>query len=327
MSCEGKEDGSPRRACGAWHPCPGNGTISEQKKPSYAPDYKRKGYTRKRRIKNFLLLNLGVLILAGGIHFFKYPNNFALGGVSGFSVVLGAVIPWATPATIALVVNLALLILAGVLLGKTFTGKTIYASCLLSVLLVVLERVVPMHASVSGEAFLELCLAMALSAIGSAILFNLHASSGGTDIVALLIQKYTSADIAKALLLSDFAVGMATFFIFDVRTGLFSVFGIAVKGFIVDALIDRFNRVKCFTIITSKPDEIAAFVCDFLQRSCTRMEAEGVYTGQERHVFLCVVDLRQAKILRDVVKDIDPNAFIMVNASSEVSGRGFRSSF
>ena len=292
-----------------------------------SPDYKREGYVRRRKIQNFLLLNLGILLVAGGIHFFKYPNNFALGGVSGISVVLAALIPWATPAIISLIINVALLIVAAIFLGKSFTGKTVYASLLLSLTLVVLERVIPVTKSLSGEVFMELCIAICLSAIGAAILFNLKASSGGTDIVAMLIKKYTSADIAKAVLISDFAIGIATFFIFDFRTGLFSVFGITIKGFIVDALIIRFNRVKSFTIITSKPKEISEFVCTFLQRSCTRMQAEGVYTGQERHVFICVVDLRQAKILQTKVKEIDPHSFTMVNSTSEVTGRGFRTSF
>lgn len=297
------------------------------KEHAYHPDYKRPGYEKKRKIKNFLLLNLGVFIVACGVHFFKYPNNFALGGVAGVSVVLGNVIPWATPASISFIINIFLLIIAGIFLGRSFTGKTVYASILLSVLLVVFEKVIPVTSSLSGETFLELCIAIGLSAIGGAILFNLQASSGGTDIIALLIQKFSSADIAKALLLSDFAVAVSTFFVFDITTGLYSVFGVTIKGFIVDALIERFNRVKCFTIITAKPKEVGEFVTHFLRRSCTRMEGEGVYSGKPRSVFLCVVDLHQAKILRQTVTQIDPHAFIMISPSSEISGRGFRSSF
>lgn len=291
------------------------------------PDYKREGYAKRRKIKNFLLLNLGTLIVALGIHFFKYPNHFALGGVSGISVVLAALIPVATPATTSLVINAVLLVLAVFLLGKQFTGKTLYASTLLSILLVVLEKLVPLTQPLTNEGILELFIAIAMSGAGGAILFNLGASSGGTDIIALLIQKYTNADIAKALWMADIAITISVFFVFDVRTGLLSVTGLVLKGFIVDVLIDRFNRAKWFTIITEKPDEVGHFITTYLQRSCTRMEGVGEYTGEPRWIFLAAVDMHQAKILRDHVKEVDPHAFMMVSTSSEITGRGFRSGF
>lgn len=291
------------------------------------PDYKREGYEKRRKIRNFLLLNLGTLIVALGIHFFKYPNHFALGGVSGLSVVLAALIPAATPATAALVINALLLVLAIFLLGKSFTGKTLYASTLLSVLLLVLEKVVPMTQPLTDEGLLELFIAIAMSGAGGAILFNLGASSGGTDIVALLIQKYTSGDMAKALWTADIFITISAFFVFDIKTGLLSATGLVLKGFIVDVLIDRFNRVKWFTVITEKPDEVGSFVTSYLERSCTRMQGVGEYSGEPRWIFFVAVDLQQAKILRDHVKAIDPHAFMMVSTSSEISGRGFRSGF
>lgn len=291
------------------------------------PDYKRQGYAQRRKIRNFLLLNLGTLIVALGIHFFKYPNNFALGGVSGISVVLAALLPTATPATLALIMNLALLALAVVLLGKAFTGKTLYASLLISLLLVLLEKFAPLNQPLTNEGLLELFIAIAMSGAGGAILFNLGASSGGTDIVALLIQKYTNADIAKALWLADITVTISAFFVFDIKTGLLSATGLVLKGLIVDVLIDRFNRVKWFTIITEKPEEVGHFVTSYLERSCTRMEGVGEYSGQPRWIFFVAVDLQQAKILREEVKKLDPHAFMMVSTSSEISGRGFRSGF
>lgn len=294
---------------------------------SFVPDYKREGYERNRKIKNFLLLNLGTLIIALGIHFFKYPNNFALGGVSGISVVLGRVISFATPATAAFAINIILIVLAFVLLGKSFAGKTVYSSILLSVLLLLLERIAPLEQPLTDEGLLELFIAIGASALGAAILFNMQASSGGTDIIAMIIKKYTNADIGMALMISDLIIAISTFFVFDVKTGLLSSTGLVLKGLIVDAAIDRFNRAKLFTIVTSKPAEVGDFVTHFLQRSCTRMEAIGEYTGEKRSVFLCAVDLRQAAILQNSVKEIDEHAFIIANNSSEISGRGFRSGF
>ena len=123
------------------------------------PDYKQAGYAQKRKIKNFFLLNLGTVIIALGIHFFKYPNNFALGGVSGISVVLAALHPSLTPAITALIINAGLLILALLVFGKSFAGKTLYASSLMSILLVVLEKFVPMTQLFSSPPWVRLsCL-------------------------------------------------------------------------------------------------------------------------------------------------------------------------
>lgn len=298
-----------------------------KKEKSFVPDYKREGFERKRKIKNFLLLNLGTLIIALGIHFFKYPNNFALGGVSGISVVLGEVISFATPATAAFAINIILIVLAFLLIGKSFAGKTVYSSILLSVLLLALERFAPLEQPLTDEGLLELFIAIGASALGAAILFNMQASSGGTDIIAMIIKKYTNADIGMALMISDLVIAISTFFVFDVKTGLLSSSGLILKGLIVDATINRFNRSKLFTIVTSKPKEVGDYVTNFLQRSCTRMEATGEYTGEKRSVFLCAVDLNQAAVLQKRVKELDEHAFIIVNTPSEISGRGFRSGF
>ncbi|MDO5016401.1 MAG: YitT family protein [Eubacteriales bacterium] len=298
------------------------------KKPKeLGPDYKRSGYEQKRKIKSFLLLNLGVIIVSLGIHFFKYPNHFALGGVSGISVVLAALVPAWTPAVSALVINAALLVLALVIFGKSFAGKTLYASGLMSILLVIFEKVIPQTEPITNESFMELIIAILLSALGSAILFNLDASSGGTDIIAMIIKKYTNADIGRALLISDITIALATFFIFDPQTGLLSTLGVLTKGIVVDSLIRNFNLVKFFTIVTTEPDAVGDLVTKTLQRSCTRLEGKGQYTGNPVTVFICAVDLRQSYYLREAVKKIDPSAFVMINESSEVSGRGFRTGF
>ncbi len=291
------------------------------------PDYKRKGYEQRRKVVNFLLLNVGTIIVAMGVYFFKYPNNFALGGVSGLSVVISALLPGFSPAKVAFVINVLLLILALLIFGKNFTGKTFYSSLLLSVLLVIFDKMLPMQGPLTDEGILELFIAIMLSAFGGAILFNLEATSGGTDIIAMIIKKFSGADIGKALFISDFFVTVSTFFIFDIRTALLSATGLLLKGLIVDGIIQNFNRKKFFTIITSKPEEIGGYVTNCLKRSCTRIAAVGEYTGEARSVFICAVDLQQAVLLKEAVKEIDESAFIIVNSSSEISGRGFRSGF
>ena len=275
-------------------------------------------------VTEWIFLHIGVLMVALGIHFFKFPNHFAMGGVAGISVVLGAVLPFASPATVSFVVNMILLAFGYLVLGKSFAGKTAYATVLLSVLQVFFERVIPVLQPLTDDTFLELFFAILFSALGAAVLFNANASTGGTDILAMIVRKYSSLDIGKALLAIDFVIGASTFFIFDTKTALYSLTGIMLKGIIVDALISSFNEAKYFTIITSMPNEIEDFITVDLHRGSTRLKGEGVYSHEERTVILCVVNRYQAMLLRNEVQQIDPKAFIMVTSSSEIIGRGFR---
>lgn len=277
--------------------------------------------------KKFFLLHLGVLIIAVGVAFFKYPNHFAMGGVSGLSVVLAALIPGLSPGMIAMITNVLLIILASFVLGKGLALTTTYASVLLSVILVVLEKVYPIKEPLTDEPLLEMFFAVGLSALGAAILFNMQTSTGGTDIVALIIRKYVHVDIGHALLLSDVLIAISTLFIFDLKTGFLSLTGLLLKGVIVDNLIESFNRVKYFTIVTSKPEEVGNWIMDNLHRGATEITARGFYTGQDKTVFLVVVRRFQAVLLRDAVRHIDPGAFVMITNTSEIIGRGFNTAF
>lgn len=270
-----------------------------------------------------VVLTLGVVIVALGIHFFKFPNHFAMGGVAGISVILGRVLPGLTPALSSFVLNMALLVLGLIVFGRHFAIRTVYATTLLSILQLLLERWIPLAQPLTNDALLELLFAIFCSAFGSAMIFNQGASTGGTDILAMIVRKYSSLDIGKALLVTDLAIGASTFFIFDVKTGLYSICGIVLKGVMVDSLIQGFNRVKYFTIVCSQPEAIERYITQTLRRTSTRLRGQGVYSGDDRTVLLCVVDRMQAVLLMDYVRAIDPHAFVMVTNTSEIVGRGF----
>ena len=270
-----------------------------------------------------ILLTLGTVVVALGVHFFKFPNHFAMGGVAGISVVVGAVLPFASPATVTFFLNILLLFWGYLVFGKELAVRTAYATVLLSVLQVIFERVIPVNQPLTNDALLELFFAILCSAFGSALVFNQQGSTGGTDIVAMIVRKYTTLDIGKALFASDIVIGATTFFIFDIKTGLYSLCGIFLKGVMVDALIEGFNRVKYFTIVCSRPEEISCFVTHDLHRGCTRLQGEGVFSKEGRTVLLCVVDRYQAALLQSFVKRADPKAFMMITNTSEIVGRGF----
>ena len=158
-----------------------------------------------QKTNRFLFMSLGCVLLSVGIYFFKIPNGFVTGGVSGIGTLLGKVTP-VTPAVWIWILNIALMLFGFLLLGKQTGIKTVYCSMLYSAIMYLLEKFVPISIPLSNQPMLELIYAMILTSIGSAIIFNCNASSGGTDIAALILKKYTNTDVGKALLCVDFIV-------------------------------------------------------------------------------------------------------------------------
>ena len=172
-------------------------------------------------LAEYALITASIMLMVVGVYFFKFPNHFAFGGVTGFSTVISAMTRWSA-SDFTSIVNMALLVLGFLFLGKSFGVKTVYASVVMSLGLSVLERVCPLDRPLTTEPLLELMFAIFLPAISSAILFNIGASSGGTDIIAMILKKHTSLNIGTVLMLVDVASVAASFFVFGPETGLFS---------------------------------------------------------------------------------------------------------
>lgn len=281
---------------------------------------------RKWTAGQIFLLHLGVLLVALGVYFFKFPNHFIMGGVSGLSILLAQVTPL-TPGVWTWVLNISLLILGYLALGRSFAFGTAYASLMLSSLILIFERFIPLSAPLTDQPLLELAFAALLPAVGSALLFNLRVSTGGSDVLAMLIHRKSEMNIGYALAAFDFAIAMISFLIFDLKTVLFSIIGLLFKGVIVDAMIEQFNDTRFFTIVTTKPDSIAPYIINELHRGATLMEGHGIFTGEDRKILLCAVPKVQAIKLRDFVRSEDPLAFISISTHSEVVGRGFGGTF
>ena len=177
----------------------------------------------------------------------------------------------------------------------------------------------------SDQPLLELVYAMLLTSIGSAMIFNTGASSGGTDIVALVMKKFTNLNIGGSLLFTDFIVAASSFFVFDIKAGLFSLLGLFSKAFIVDTVIESFNTCKYFVVITSKRDEISDYIIKIIHHGATVNEVVGEYTKEKKYMIHTVCRRAEAIRLRAKIKEIDEKAFIIITTSSEIIGRGFRS--
>lgn len=278
---------------------------------------------KKALAKELLLMTAGTAIVAAGSYFFKFPNNFSTGGVSGISVILSSLFPGVSSSSFTSVINILFLVLGFIFLNKGCGFKTVYCSLLFSGLLSLFEWLFPMPAPFTDQKVLELFFAVLLPSFGSGILFNIEASSGGTDILAMILQKYTSLNIGVALLYVDVAIVLATFLVFDMETGLCSVLGLILKSVLVDNVIESLNRKKSFLVVTGIPDAVCSYITSTLHRSATCWEAQGAYSHEQRWVVLTALSRSQAVSLRRYLKRLDPHAFMLITNSSEIFGKGF----
>ena len=278
----------------------------------------------KQWLNDFFILNAGTLLTAVGSYFFKFPNNFSTGGVTGISVVMTHYFPGLSNGTIVSVINIALLIVGLLLLGKGFGFKTFYVTVAFSAMLKILEVIWPMTQPLTDQPFMELLLGVFLPAWGSALLFNIGSSTGGTDIIAMIVKKYFKCHIGRALLIVDFFITLLTFVAFGPETGLFSMVGLFIRSFAVDLFLENMNTYKYFTIITDKPQEIYSYITDVLHRGATVYQAEGLYKHTEKTVIMTAQGKKQALHLQDVIRQKDPHAFVLVTNTSEIIGKGFR---
>ncbi len=275
-------------------------------------------------LRYFAVLNLGILMMSAGIYFFKSTNGFATGGVSGISIILAKLFPAISQATYMLIINVFLLILGIIILGKKCGVLTFYCSLMMSAQNWLFEYFFALESPLTEYTLLELIYAVGLTGIGAAVIFKCNASSGGTDIVALILKKYTHMNVGEALLISDLIIAASTIFIYGIEAGLFSLLGLFAKVFVVDDLLDSMNMCKAFTIITTKAGEIEEFIIKEMHHGATVHNASGAFSGEKKEIIITVCRRTEALRLRRKVKEIDPHSFIIITKTSEIMGKGFR---
>jgi len=288
-----------------------------------------------RQVRYWAVLNLGTVLTALGVVLFKAPNNFATGGVSGLSIVLSKFITpingftekFLTQTVIMWIINVILLIFGFIFLGKGCSFKTAYCTLAYTLESIALEAVlkaVNVKLPMTQHVFLEFVFAMLLTGAGSAILFNCKASSGGTDIIALILKKYTKMNTGVALLIIDLIVVCVSIFTFQsVEIALFSFMGLFAKSFLLDSVIESIGKTKYITIITTKPDEIAHYILDVIQHGYTIYDAEGGYTHEKKKVLITICKRGEALKLKAKVKELDKQAFVILTDANEILGKGF----
>ena len=278
-----------------------------------------------KKIKEYALTTLGIVLTAIALEYFFFPNDIAAGGVSGIALVINGVTGW-NISIMVLILNIILFILAFVILGKGFGGKSIYATVMLSVVMEIIERVFS-PGILTDNMFLASFFGSALLAMGSAIVFHQGASTGGTSILAAIISKFTSLGVGTSLLLNDSIICLLAINVFGLDKGLFGFFSLILIGLLIDKFIDGFNTCKQVFIITSKAEMVVNFINKDINRGCTVLNGKGGYTDSEVKIVYTVLSSNQFITLKSFIKENNPEAFITVNDSKEVLGLGFNNDY
>ena len=272
----------------------------------------------------FALLNLGLILTAIALVLFKTPSHLAFGGTTGFAILFNAAIP-ALPVSVYMwIMNAVLVALGVVFLDKKVVLWSAFASFALSAYTSLFEWLFPVSASITGDLWLDVCFAVLLPAVGSALVFDIGASTGGTDILAMILRKHTDIEIGKALFAVDVGVVLAAIGLFGARVGLYCVLALIGKTFVVDGFIESIRQRKVCQVICSRPRDVEEYIVKKLGRTATVTFGWGAYSGKRVTILTSVLSRREAMKLRLFVRATDPGAFITITSSSEIIGRGFR---
>lgn len=276
----------------------------------------------KEKIKDYGLITIGVLLVAISVVYFFEPNNIAAGGITGLAIVINHYFPFMPIGLLMLMMDGILYIIAFIVIGSKFGGKSIYASITLSCIIWALEKFLPLN--ITNDLMLAAIFGTLISALGMAIVFNANASTGGTDILAKILNKFIHVNIGKGLLMVDFLVTLLGAMTFGINVGLYAFLSVIINGFVIDNVIAGFNVCKEVTIISSKNNEISKFILEDLERGCTFLKGVGGFSGEDTMLLYTVLGRSEFIKLKRFIAEVDKNAFITVGEVHEVVGEGFK---
>lgn len=277
----------------------------------------------KKLIREYILITIGIIITSIALEYFYIPNDIAAGGATGVAIIINKFIPAISTGPLVFIINLALFIVGFIVIGKSFGAKTVYASFLLSLVMWIIEEFFNPY-SLTQDMMMAVIMGSLISAIGMAIVFNNDASTGGTDIIAVILKKFFHIEVGKSLLVVDFIITFFAALAFGFEAGLYAVLSVIILGIAIDNFIAGFNRCKEVTVISNKNKEISQYIMNTLERGCTLYNGRGAYTGKETEILYSVVGRNELIKLKKFIAEVDENAFITVREVHEVTGEGFK---
>ena len=269
-------------------------------------------------IKEYIIVALACVVMAFNINYFFVGNKLAEGGVSGLSLIIHY-LSNIDVSYLYFALNIPLIILAYIFLGKNFLLKTLFATFILSVFL----KVFTSFSEPLDDILLAAIFGGAINGIAIGIVFYAGGSTGGMDIVAKIVNKYTGIPISRILLATDFIVLSIVAVIFGKVIFMYTLISLVISSKMIDIIQVGIYSAKGVTIITTKEDEIRKRIMEETKRGITLIDAKGGYTQKEIGMLYCVVGQYQLIRVKTIVKEVDPSAFMIVADVYEVIGNGF----
>ena len=276
----------------------------------------------KNKFREFTLITIGILLVAISVVYFFEPNNIAAGGITGLAIVINNYIPFISIGPLVLIMDVCLFIVAFLVIGGKFGAKTIYSSLLLSSSMWIMQKFLPY--TVTNDLIISTIFGTLISACGMALVFNANASTGGTDIIAKILNRFFHFDIGKSLLMVDFFVTLLGALTFGIDIGLYGLLSVIINGVVIDKIIAGFNVRNEITIISKSNKEISKFILNDLERGCTFIKGMGGFTGEDTAILYTILERNEFIKLKQHISNIDNNAFITVGEVHEVMGEGFK---
>ncbi|MFJ7699123.1 YitT family protein [Lysinibacillus fusiformis] len=273
----------------------------------------------RENIVDYVYVIVGAAVIAIGFNVFLLPNQVASGGVSGISTILHGLFGW-NPGIVQYAFNIPLFIAGVLLLGKKFGIKSFIGTITLPFIVLLTNSWEPW----TDNPLLGALFGGIVVGLGIGLVFKGNASTGGTDLLAQIITKYTGLTLGTSVLFIDGIIAISAAVVFDLEKGLYALIGLYVTTKTIDIIQLGFSQSKMVYIITVKQDEVREAIYAEVNRGVTKLQAFGGYTGEARPVLMVVVYQTEFTKLKQLIKSVDPSAFVIVSDAYEVLGEGFK---
>lgn len=274
-----------------------------------------------RRVVEFLGISLGTILVALSIDLFLVPNKLVGGGVSGIAIILYHL--FRTPVgVIMLLLNIPIFLLGVKTLGAHFGVKTVFGTIMLSIFV---DGLTLFRFPQVRDPILATVYGGILGGLGLGIVFKYGGSTGGTDILAQVLSRFTGLNLGQALLIIDGIIVLSAGFIFDFVLALYALLVIFIQGYAIDLVQQGLSYTKAALVFSEKPRDIGEKILKDLGRGVTIFYGKGMYTGKEREILYCVVSQSEVGKLKEIIHNADPKAFVVISPAHEVLGEGFKS--
>ena len=285
-----------------------------------------KKISAKKRLKEYLIITFAALIYGVGTSLLVDPNNLAPGGMTGLAIVLNRLVGIGTGMWF-LLLNIPILLIAIMKFGMRFTISTIYATTMISVFTDLCTKYFGQY--VIHDMILAVTFGSAMTAVAIGLIFKCHATSGGTDVIIKLLRiRFPHLRTGILYILTDMVVLVIAAIVFnDLAAALYSFLSVMVVSAVVDFVLYGRDGAKLIYIISDRPDIITARLLDELDIGATHVFAQGAYSGEKKKVIMCAIKKRLSPLAEDIVREEDPNAFMIITSASEIFGEGYKDYF